>query len=270
MVGKVLSITVTVCVAVAVLPLASVTVQVTVVIPVLKITGALLLTEATEQLSAATGVPKFNPIAEQAAFELAVMLAGATIVGLVASTTVTVCVAVAVRPLPSVTVQVTVVAPIAKVAGALCVTEVTEQLSEVTGVPRATLNAEQALLALTFNAAGAVMVGFTLSITVTSCVALVALPLASVTVQVTVVVPKLKVAGALLVTEATEQLSAVTGVPKTTPVAEQAVLVVVLIAAGAVIVGNTLSCTITVWFAVELFPAISVKVQVITFVPGIE
>ena len=246
MVGKVLSIIVTVCVAVAVLPLASVTVQVTVVVPVLKVAGALCVTEATEQLSAATGVPRFKPVTEQVALALAVILAGATIVGLVASTTVTVCVAVAVRPLPSVTVQVTVVVPIAKVAGALCVTEATEQLSEVTGVPRATFNAIQLLFVVVLTAAGAVMVGLTLSITVTSWFALVALPLASVTVQVTVVVPRLKADGALLVTEATEQSSAVTGVPNTTPVAVQAVLVVVFIAAGAVIVGLTLSCTITV------------------------
>ena len=85
------------------------------------------------------------------------------------------------------------------------------------------------------------MVGLTLSVTVTSCVAVALLPLASVTVQVTVVVPRLKVAGALLLTEATEQLSAVTGVPSTTPVAVQAVLVGVLIATGAVMVGITLS-----------------------------
>ena len=51
----------------------------------------------------------------------------------------------------------------------------------------------------------------------------------------------MKAAGALLVTEATEQSSAVIGVPNKTPVAVQAVLAVVFIAAGAVIVGKTLS-----------------------------
>jgi hypothetical protein len=45
------------------------------------------------------------------------------------------------------------------------------------------------------------------------------LPLASVTVQTTLVVPTGNEAGALLVTEATEQLSAVAGVPRATPVA---------------------------------------------------
>jgi hypothetical protein len=43
----------------------------------------------------------------------------------------------------------------------------------------------------------------------------------SVTVQVTVVAPELKIAGASLVTVATPQLSAVTGEPSTTPDAVQ-------------------------------------------------
>ena len=49
----------------------------------------------------------------------------------------------------------------------------------------------------------------------------------------------------MLVTLATEQLSAVVGVPKLTPVAVHAVFVVALTAAGAVIVGLTLSVTVT-------------------------
>ena len=72
------------------------------------------------------------------------------------------------------------------------------------------------------------------------------LPDPSVTVQVTVVIPNGKAAGALFVTEATEQLSAVTGVPRATPVAVQAELVVVFTVAGAVIVGLMLSVTVTV------------------------
>jgi hypothetical protein len=68
----------------------------------------------------------------------------------------------------------------------------------------------------------------------------------SVTVQVTVVFPKGKAAGALLVTEATEQLSAVVGVPKTTLVDVHATFVVPVVAAGAVIVGLILSITVTV------------------------
>jgi len=70
-------------------------------------------------------------------------------------------------------------------------------------------------------------------------------PLPSVTVHVTVVVPTGKAAGALFVTDATEQLSDVEGVPNETPVAVQLVLVVAETAAGAVIVGLTLSVTVT-------------------------
>ena len=70
-------------------------------------------------------------------------------------------------------------------------------------------------------------------------------PEPSVTVHITVVTPNGKAAGALLVTDATEQLSAVVGVPRAKPVAVQAVLVVVAMLAGAVIVGTMLSNTVT-------------------------
>ena len=71
-------------------------------------------------------------------------------------------------------------------------------------------------------------------------------PEPSVTVQVTVVTSNGKAAGALLVTEATEQLSVVVGVPKTTLVEVHPILVVPVVAEGAVIVGFTLSVTVTV------------------------
>ena len=71
------------------------------------------------------------------------------------------------------------------------------------------------------------------------------LPDPSVTVQVTVVLPSGKAEGALLVTEATEQLSEVVGVPNDTPVAVQPVLVLAETAAGAVMEGSTLSITVT-------------------------
>ena len=60
------------------------------------------------------------------------------------------------------------------------------------------------------------------------------------------VTPKGKAVGALLVVEATEQLSVVVGVPNATPVAVQAILVVAVTLAGAVIVGKTLSVIVTV------------------------
>ena len=176
-----------------------------------------------------------------------VKLAGDVVkVGAVVSVTVMVWVAVSKLPAASSTLQVTVVVPIGKEEGALLVTEATEQLSVVVGVPRTTPVAVQAefVVAATFD--GAVMVGFTLSVMVTVWVAVVLFPEPSVTVQVTVVLPKGKVVGALLVTEATEQLSAVIGVPRTTPIAVQAEFVVAVTFDGAVMLGLIVSSTITV------------------------
>ena len=64
---------------------------------------------------------------------------------------------------------------------------------------------------------GTVNKGFSSSVTVTVCVQLAVFPETSVTVQVTVVVPIEKLAGALLVTEITPQLSVVGALPNKTP-----------------------------------------------------
>ena len=140
----------------------------------------------------------------------------------------------------------TVVTPIGNAVGALFVVEAVIQLSPVVGIPNVTPVAVQAVLVVAVTLAGAVMVGKTLSTTVTVCVAVLMFPAPSVTVHVTVFAPKLKTVGALFVTEATEQLSAVVGVPKTTPVAEHPVFVFAVTLAGAVIVGKILSVTVTV------------------------
>jgi hypothetical protein len=76
-------------------------------------------------------------------------------------------VAVAVFPLASVTVQVTVVFPEGKVAGALFVTEATEQLSLNSGDPRFTFSAVHPVVEDTVTLAGAVTVGAMTSVTVT-------------------------------------------------------------------------------------------------------
>ena len=95
-----------------------------------------------------------------------------------------------------------------------------------------------------FTAAGAPLI---FDWTVTVCEAVAVLPDASVAVQMTVVVPAGKLAGALFVTPETEQLSEVTGVPRLTPVAEQlAALAVTVTAEGAVITGTWLSRIVTV------------------------
>ena len=62
-------------------------------------------------------------------------------------------------------------------------------------------------------------------------------PEPSVTVQITVVVPKANAAGALFVTVATEQLSAVVGVPRETPVAVHPVFVVAVTGNGQAMIG---------------------------------
>ena len=267
MVGLVTSVTVTVCVAVATFPLPSVTVQVTVVTPIGNATGALLVILATEQLSAVIGEPNATPVAVQPEFTLTLIATGAVIVGNTDSLTVTICVAVDVFPLPSVTVHVTVVAPSKKADGALLVTLATEQLSEVTGVPKTTPVAEQPKLAIIVIAVGATIVGFVISVTVTICVAVVVFPLLSVTVHVTVVVPNKNVVGALLVTLATAQLSEVTGVPKVTLNATHPLLAYTETFAGAVIVGLTVSVTVTVWVAVATLPLPSVMVHVTVVTP---
>jgi hypothetical protein len=168
-----------------------------------------------------------------------------------------------VLPAASVTVQVTAVTPAAKVVDvALLVTEATPQLSAVAGEPRLTPVAVQPVLVAVLMSAGQVMVGRTLSLTVTVWVQEAALPAASVTVQVTAVTPAAKVVDVtLLLTEATPQLSNVVGSPRSTPVAVQPVLVVALTSAGQVMVGARLSVTVTVWVHEALFLSESKTVQ---------
>ena len=75
--------------------------------------------------------------------------------------------AVAVLPVPSMTVHVTTVAPNGNVAGASLVVLATLQLSAVVGVPNATPVASQlAASTFTVTAAGAVIVGSMSSTTV--------------------------------------------------------------------------------------------------------
>ena len=74
-------------------------------------------------------------------------------------------------PAPSVTVQVTVVAPNGKLVGASLVVLATLQLSPVVGVPNVTFASAVAHVpasTLTLTAAGAVIVGKMLSTTVTT------------------------------------------------------------------------------------------------------
>jgi hypothetical protein len=227
----------------------------------------LFTTLATEQLSAVVGVPNDTPVAVQPKSVVMFTGAGQVIVGTTLSVTVTTWVQVAELPLPSVTVQVTVVAPNVYVADIWSFTTLaTEQLSTVVGVPNETPVAVQAVFVVTFTGAGQVIVGRTLSVTVTTWVQVAELLLPSVTVQVTVVAPNVYVADIWsFTTLATEQLSPVVGVPNMTPVAVQAVFVFTFTGAGQVIVGTTLSVTVTTWVheAELLLPSVTVQVTVV-------
>src|SRR6185369_14750879 len=214
MVGGVWSRTTTNCWQVAVLPLVSVAVQVTVFVPKGKLAGALLVTLATAQLSLVTGAPRTTLVALQAELAATITVGGQVMVGGLWSRTTTCCWQVTVLPLVSLTVQVTTFVPAEKLTGALLLMLPTAQLSLVTGAPSATLVALQPELAAMTRFGGQVMVGGTWSRTTTNCRQVAVLPLVSVAVQVTVFVPKGKLAGALLVTLASAQLSLATGAAK--------------------------------------------------------
>jgi hypothetical protein len=119
------------------------------------------------QLSLAIGEPKSTPVAVQPEFVLTVTADGALIDGFVLSTTVTTCVAVAIFPALSVTVHITVVFPIGKAVGALLAIKTAEQLSLATADPKAKPVAVQPEFAFVVIGAGAVIIGFELSTTVT-------------------------------------------------------------------------------------------------------
>ena len=246
----------------------SVTVHVTRFVPAAKSEGALLVTEATAQLSLVTGVPKATLVAPQPEFADTVTSARQVMVGLVVSRTITRCRQVLVFPLVSVTVHVTRFVPALNKAGALLFTEATAQLSAVAGVPSATFVALQPELADTVTSVGQVIVGFVVSRTMTRWRQVLELPLVSVTVHVTRFVPAANSDGALLFTEATAQLSAVAGVPSATLAAPQPELADTVTSAGQVRVGLVVSGTMTRWTQVLELPLVSVTVHLTRFVPA--
>ena len=92
------------------------------------------------------------------------------------------------------------------------------------------------------------------------------LPFTSVTVQITVVVPKLNVNGALFVVVATAQLSFVVALPNEAVAPE--VRLQIVTSAGAVISGASLSVTTTVCEQVDAVPPASVAVHTTVVVPN--
>src|SRR6266536_727752 len=95
------------------------------------------------------------------------------------------------------------------------------QLSVMVGLPRFTPVAKHWFASvLVVTSPGQAIVGFWLSRTITFWVQVAVLPLASVTVQVIVLVPMGNWLGALLVMAKPGQLSVAVGLPRFTPVAK--------------------------------------------------
>src|SRR5437879_1862395 len=161
------------------------------------------------QLSVTVGLPRFTPVAKHwFASVLMVTSSGQAMVGFWLSRTITFWVQVAVLPPASVAVQVTVLVPMGNWLGALLVRAKPGQLSVTIGLPRFTPVAKHWFASvLVITSSGQAMVGFWLSRTITFWVQAAVLPLASVTVQMTVLLPMGNWLGALLVRAKPGQLS---------------------------------------------------------------
>src|SRR5438876_165502 len=116
--------------------------------------------------------------------------------------------------------------------------------------------------------AGQVMTGPWMSRTITRCWQVALLPLLSVAVQVTRLVPTGNCAGALLVTVTAPQLSLAVGLPIATPVAMHVpALALTVTSAGQVIAGTWVSWTVTVKVQVLVLPLLSLAVLVTVVTP---
>src|SRR2546430_7218609 len=134
-------------------------------------------------------------------------------------------------------------------------------------------SAPRVLVAFTVMSAGGVMVGASISFTVTSCGAEAVLPEASVAVQVIVVPPTLygaaRAAPSLRALEpfTSGQLSAASATPTATPADARCGSLPAETLPGALIDGFSLSLTVMVWMAVAVIPSESVAFHVIVVTP---
>src|SRR5438876_251645 len=191
-----LVVTVTVNEHELVLPVASVAVQFTVVAPAAKVEpdAGTQLELTPGQLSVTVGANV--TVATQLPGEAVVMLAGQVMLGGWTSLTVTVKVQALVLPLVSVAVQVTVVIPFGKAKPLVGrqATVAPGQLSVAEGAAKLTTAVHWfRSVPVTTLAGQPPMTGFSVSFTVTVNVQAFVLPAPSVAVQVTVVVPLMKV-----------------------------------------------------------------------------
>jgi hypothetical protein len=252
-------------VAVALLPAASAAVNVTVVAPRGKIAGALLDT-ATEPLtvSFAVGIGMATDVPDGPACSTVIGGGTPLNVGGVVSLTVTVVVAVALLPAASAAVNVTVVAPRGKIAGALLDT-VTEPLtvSFAVGIGTGTDVPDGPACSTVIGGGTPLNVGGVESTTVTVVVAVALLPAASRAVNVTVVTPRGKTAGALLDT-ATDplQLSTAPGIATVKGVPDELDCSRIIGAGTPLKAGPVTSRTVTTTVSTEVPPCPSLTVSV--------
>jgi hypothetical protein len=203
------------------------------------------------------------------------MFAGQVIVGNCVSLTVTVKAQVAVLPLASVTLKTFVVTPTGNaeplVSPAVCIVIGPEQLSAPVGeVNVATALHKPASFTLLMLAAQ-VIVGNSVSLTVTVNPQVAVLPLASVTLNTFVVTPtgnrEPLARPAVCTVIGPEQLSAPVGEVKVAIALQSPASFTLLMLAGQVMVGNSVSVTVTVNPQVAVLPLASVTLNTFVVVP---
>src|SRR6266516_4297258 len=272
-VGGTESTTVTVAVQVEVLPLLSVTVRVTVLVPMVA-QSKLVWLRLRLAMPEASVLPLSSWTPVMVAWPLAsnwTVMFWQTAVGGTESTTVTVAVQVEVLPLLSVTVRVTVLVPMVA-QSKLVWLRLRLAMPEASVLPLSSWTAVMVAWPLASN--WTVMfwqtaVGGTESTTVTVAVQVEVLPLLSVTVRVTVLVPMVAQSKLvwlrlrLAMPEASVlPLSSWTAVMVAWPLASNWTVMFWQTA-----VGGTVSITVTVAVQVELLPLLSVTVSVTVLVP---
>jgi hypothetical protein len=219
-----------------------------------------------EQLSDAVAL-KFTIAPQVPASVFTLMFEGTLIVGSSLSLTVTSKEQVVMLPAASVAVAITVVVPVAKTEfDGIEVETVAEQLSVAVGL-KATTAPQLPASVFTVMFEGHVITGNWLSTTVTVNEHVVVLPAASVAVEVTVVVPVLKIEPEAGVVETVaEQLSVAVTLKLTTALQELASVFTVILE-GQLMTGDSLSATITSNVHVVTFPEASIAAALTFVVP---
>jgi hypothetical protein len=270
--GTWLSITVTMNEQVLVLPLPSVAVLVTVWTPTVIVLpeAGLDTTVALPQLSLAVTV-KFTVVVQSPASAFRLKPDGHVITGAWLSTTVTVKEQVAVLPLPSVAVLVTVVVPTLNTVPEfwLDTTAALPQLS-LAVTEKVTVVEQRPASAFWLKLNGQLMAGAWESVTVTTKEHVEVFPLPSVAVPVTVVAPVLKVlpeAGLDIIVTLPQLSVAVTG--KFTTAVQKPASAFWVKLKGQLMTGASASVTVTVKEQVLVLPLPSVAVPVTVVGPAL-